>query len=291
MGILGTYLSGWRLSFRQLKLWGLLYFLNILFALVVSFPVFQFLNDKLSHSLELDKLLDHFDFTVFNDILNYHGDILGFVSSQGLITGLVYLLLSIFLVGGILCVFVSRVRSDEPSNFWSGGARYYWRILGLTILFLLLQALTVFLFFTLFNVLTNGGLERFYSERMIYQRAVVVFAIWSLVANVFWMVQDYAKVIMVHDDASLFASIGRAFKFVFKNFGRTFLLYLLNFLTFALVFWLYWRTPGANALALSLVIGQLFLLFRIGCKLLNLGTATIWYNEKSESHLAETSTD
>jgi len=277
MVVIKTYLSAWYLLLKEIKLWGLLYLLNFLFALAVTYPAFQFLNEKLAHSVALDKMYERFDYTVFNDVLNQYGDVVDFITSQSIVTGFLFLLLSIFLTGGILQVFQNRNNESGFSNFWNGGAKYYWRIFGLTLLFLLLQAAIAFLFFSLFKYLTDGGLERFHGESAIYNRAIIVFVLYSIFAGFVWMIQDYTKVAMVNQDRSLFSAIGRGVSFVFKNFGSTLFLYLLNILTFALVFWLYWRTPGPSGFLLAFVIGQLFLIFRIGTKLLNLASATLWY--------------
>ena len=281
MNILNTYIKGWGLALSHLKLWSFLYIINILFALVVSFPIFRFLNAKLSHSMALDKMSHQFDFSVFDDIMNEYGDVVDFLTSQGIITTFLYLLLSIFFIGGILNVFKHRDVPFRFAGFWTGGSKYYFRIFGLTLFFLILQGLIAILFFSLLSWLTAGGLDRFHSEAEIYKRAMIVFPFYLFVAIVAWMIQDYAKVILVDRDLSLFRAVGQGIRFVFKHFFSTFSLYLLNGLTFAFLFYLYWRTPTAHSILLALLIGQLFLLFRIGMKLVNLGTVTLWYDAKT----------
>ena len=91
------------------------------------------------------------------------------------------------------------------------------------------------------------------------------------------MIQDYAKVMVVNEDVSFFKSVGRGIGFVGKNFGATFLLYLLNALFFGGLFYLYWQINTGNAVLIGFLIGQLFLLFRIGTKLTNLASATVLY--------------
>jgi len=281
MTVLTIYIKGWGVAFNHLKLWGFLYVINFLFALLVSFPIFRFLDAKLSHSMALDKLYERFDFTVANDIINEYGDVVSFLMNQGIVTSFFFLLVSIFIVGGILYVFRHRNTPFRFADFWIGGAKFYWRILGLTFLFLIIQGLVLFLFFSLFTFLTAGGLDRFHSEAAIYQRAMIVFPFYLFFATIFWMIQDYTKVIMVDKDLSLFSSLGQGIRFVIKNFMSTFLLYFLNLLTFAFIFYLYWRSPASSLVGLALLIGQFFLLFRIGMKLLNLGTATLWYDYKT----------
>lgn len=281
MNILSTYIKGWGLALEHLKLWGFLYIMNILFAIVVSFPIFSFLNAKLSHSMALDKMYHQFDFSVFDDILNEYGDVVDFLTSQGIVTTVIFLLLSIFFIGGILNVFKHRDVPFRFAGFWTGGSKYYFRIFGLTLFFLIIQGLIAFIFFSLLGWLTAGGLDRFHSEGEIYKRVMIVFPFYLFFAIVAWMIQDYAKVILVDRDLSLFKAIGQGIRFVFSHFFSTFFLYFLNGITFVFIFYLYWRTPTAHSVLLALIIGQLFLLFRIGMKMVNLGTATLWYDSKT----------
>jgi len=207
MSVLRTYLRAWRTAFGELKLWGLLYVLNFLFAFMVSYPAFQFLNKKLAHSMALDKMAERFDYTVFNDILNEHGEVVDFITNQGVLTVVLFLLLSVYLVGGILNRFRLNSESGDARSFWNGGARYYWRIFFLTLTFLIVQGLIAFVFFSLFNFLTDGGLERFHSEASIYRRAVIIFAVYSVFACIFWIIQDYAKVILVREGSLYFKTL------------------------------------------------------------------------------------
>jgi len=281
MPILKTYLQGWGLALQHLRLWGLLYVINFLFALLVSFPVFRFLEGKLAHSMALDKMFAQFDFTIYNDIMNEYGDVVGFLFSQGIVTSGLFLLVTIFFVGGILNVFRYRKDAFSFAPFWTGGAKFYGRIFLLTLLFLVLQGVVIFLFYSLFGFLIEGGLDRFHSEAEIYKRAFIVFPFYVLAAIILWMIQDYTKVVLVTKELSLWSSLKEAIVFIRKNFLPTFLLYALNLLIFSLLFYLYWRTPTSNSTALVLLVGQAFLIFRIGTKLVNLGTAALWYDYRT----------
>lgn len=279
MRAITAYIKGWRISVKHWKMWGLLYVFNILFALLLTFPIFQFLNNKLSNTLALEKMYHQFDFTAVNDILNEYGDIVGILGNQSLLSSLLFLVLSIFLVGGILNVFRHREVPFRFAGFWVGCSKFFWRIFGLTILFLILQGIIAAIFFFIFNGLTAGGLDRFDSEAAIYNRAILVFPFYSFFAMLFWMIQDYSKVVMVQEELSLFRSVIAGTKFVFRHFFSTFPLYFLNLLTFAILLYVYWQIPTGNAIGVAFLIGQLFLVLRIGTKLLNLGSATVLYEE------------
>ena len=142
---------------------------------------------------------------------------------------------------------------------------------------MVLHGLLLFIFKAIFDALTAGGLTRFNSEAELYKRGMLLLPFYGIIATVLWMIQDYIKVLMVDQDLSLLRAIAQGIRFVFKNFMSTFLLYLVNLLVFGLLFYLYWQIPTGNAFVLAFVLGQVFLFFRIGTKLVNLASASIWH--------------
>jgi hypothetical protein len=280
MNFITAYIKGLKTSFQKGKLWLLLYALNFIFALFLAYPLSGFLEGKLGKTMAIEQLAKGFDFTVFNDLFNESGELIGFILNQSLVVLGLYTLLSVFLVGGILAVFKNRETVSYIAQFWSGAANYFWRMLRLTIYFLLFQIGLFILFFTLFSFLTAGGLERFHNEAQIVQRGLIILPFYLFLATTMFMIQDYAKIHVVATERKLlFQPILQAFRWVFKNFFQVFSLYLLNLITFGLLFFIYWNlNTGSNILWIFL-IGQIFIFTRIGTKLLNLASATIFYQE------------
>lgn len=280
MTIFTAYLEGLKTTFRNGKMWLLLYGLNFLFALMLAYPLSGFLSGKLSRTIAVDKLFAGFDFTVFNDILKEYGDGLSVFGNMSVFAAMLFLLFSIFVVGGILNVFVHHNTSTYLSNFWSGAGKYFWRIFRLTFFFLIIHGIVIFIFVNIYGALTAGGLENYDSEKHFWQVAYVLLPIYLLAATIVFMIQDYAKIHIVQSNATWITQPTlQAFRFVFKNFGRTLLLYMMNLLTFLFFFFIYWEINGPlgpESIGLAFFIGQLFIVFRIGMKLLNLGSAVAW---------------
>ena len=66
---------------------------------------------------------------------------------------------------------------------------------------------------------------------------MVLIPIYLFLATILFMIQDYAKVHIIHHDSNLITRpIRNAFQFVFKNFRKCMGLYLLNLLTFLAFF-------------------------------------------------------
>lgn len=283
MDFIQAYLTGLRSTFQQQKLWLLLYALNFLFAMFLAFPLSSYLDDKLGNTLAIDKLKEGFDYTVFYDFMKDYGDIAGFILDQSLVGLGLYLILSIFLIGGILKIFIEKPKHSSLSAFWDGASSYFWRMLRLTVYFIIIHFLLLVLFFTIFSFLTAGGLERFRNESEIIQRGLVLTPIYLFFATVVFMIQDYAKINLVSTNSRyLFQPIWQSVRWISKNFTQSFLLYILNFLTFGILFAIYWQVEPNNALFLAFIISQLFILSRIGTKLLNLASATQLYQSRQE---------
>ena len=261
MNFITAYTSGLRNIFGKGKLWLLLYALNFLFAIFLAYPLSGSLGNKLGDTLAADKLFEKFDYSIFNDLIIQYWDVLGVIVNQSVFGLVLYLLLSVFLVGGILNIFKEDTTGYSLANFWKGGGKYFWRLLRMAIYFLAMQIGVLILFFLLFTTLTSGGLERFHNESEIIKRGVIIFPIYLLFATIFFMIHDYAKIHVVATDKSIvFRPILTAFKWVFQNFGQAFLLYLLNLLTFGILFFIYLKIDGGSAILAIFMIGQFFVL-------------------------------
>lgn len=283
MRFLNAYTKGLKLATSNVKVWLILYALNFLFAFLLAFPFFKYLDSKLAHTMAVDKLTNGFDFTIFNDFLNEYGDIFGFIINQSMVSVFLFLLLSVFTVGGILLLFMQLLQKElqytKIQTFFRGGSKYYWRLFRLSFYFFIIHLALFLIAFTIFNQLTADGLARFESEKPIWNIGYIVFGIYLFLATIFFMIHDYAKIHIVHVDRHLLVQpFWQSIQLVLKNFPQVFLLYLLNLATFALLYFLYWNIQ-TGAILLTFLIGQIFIFLRVGMKLLNLGSATALYQE------------
>ncbi len=279
MKIVNALKYGFKLASLNIKLWSLLYLVNLLFAGLVVVPILYYLGDELALTKATDRLIGGFDFTLFNDFLNQNPEFLRLLSTQTMVVGILFILLYIFLTGGIL----TRLKNMETDlhrlgNFWIGCGKYFWRLLRLSFYFTLVHLSVAGLFLAIFSWSVKGGLEHFTSEAAIFYRAKICFFFYGFIALFFFMVHDYAKVLVVSSShGSVFREFWGSFKFVFKNIGTTFGLYLLLFGLFVLMSILYWTLDGIihrmgiPSLVLFLT-GQVYVLLQIGFKLVNLGS-------------------
>lgn len=288
VNILRHLQSGLSHCLRNLKLWGLLYLTNVLFAALVIVPLLYYVGDKLAYSMATDRLLDGFDYTLFFDFLNQYKEFPTLFASQTMVVGLLFMVVNVFLTGGILHRFRQPVYQKSLTDFWQGCGHYFWRLLRLTLYFGAVHLLVAFLFLTIFNLSVKGGLDRFDSEASIYNRAMICFGVYVVVALFFFMVQDYAKALAVRRKKKLvFKDFWGSFGFCIQHFLNTYLPYFVIFLIFCADTFIYSKFDAAmehsGRFSWGLfLLGQLFIILQIGFKLWNLGTVSTIVDELSE---------
>lgn len=285
MTAIKAYIEGWKATFKTRSMWLLLYGVTFVLALLAALPLKGFMAKTVGQSLALNKSLPGFNYTFIGDVMNEYGDSIGLILNQSLVVVLLFLLISIFFVGGILSVFKQPVVEYDSTLFWQGCSRYFWRLLRLSVYFILLHGALIALLGMLFLSLTNY-MSPFETESDLQwvQMIQIIGPIYILLATFLFMVHDYAKLHVVHSNRSLITKpVIETFRFVFKNLGKFFLLYLFNILTFLVIFGIYYFLKNLlladtfGAITLLFLLTQIFIMARVGLKLLNLGSAAFLY--------------
>jgi len=216
----------------------------------------------------VEKWADGFDYTVMHDFLaNYEVSISAFTELT-LVIALIYLVFSIFTAGGIIQVFHKKEQEKNLRNFWSGCSYYFWRMLRVTLYFLLIHAVVAGLFGFVFMQLAPESPD---SELQYINLLNIIFPLYLVAAIIVAMWQDFTKIKVVQRDENILVkSFKAATRFVFSNFGKVGLFYLLNLLTLGFIYLLYrggnLTFTGMNAV---FFLGQFLIIGRIGIKLWN----------------------
>ncbi|MGK0363695.1 MAG: hypothetical protein ACI85O_000748 [Saprospiraceae bacterium] len=265
---ISAYLSGFKNSLSAWKVWGLLYAINFLFTLIIIAPLAQYLEKTIGNSLLVEKWADGFNYTVMHDFLANYEVSIATVTELTLVIGAIYLVFSIFTSGGIIEVFYKNDKGSNLRNFWSGCTYYFWRMLRITIYFLLIHAVVAGLFGFIFTQLAPENPD---SELQYLNLLKIILPIYLISAFLVAMWQDFTKIIAVQRDESLLVgSFKSSTSFVFKNLGRVSLFYILNLLTLG-VFYFFYRCGILNFTGMNAVFffGQILVIGRIGIKIWN----------------------
>lgn len=283
--------QGFLQLFQYKRIWLKLYLLTFALAAFVAYPLKTYLEDKVGHSLMVKDMMEGFNYTFYTDFMNHYGDGISPILNQSSLVIILYVLLLIFLMGGIINTFLQREEKYNRTLFWGNCANYFWRIFRLTIYFLLIHGFVLGIFLWIYTLITKGlsptNLE---SEGIIFVAMKYMTPIYILFASFFFMWQDYTKISLVkNNDKLIYPAMKNAFVFIIKNFRKTFGLYLINMFLLALVLIINYFITAAfeiratSTIFISFFISQLLVIIRLGLKLVNLSSAGFMYQPLEKS--------
>ena len=187
-----------------------------------------------------------------------------------------YMLLSLFLAGGIL----DRLARDHELGagaFFSACGVYFVRFIRLGIMmavvyWALFGPYHAWLFDELYPALTADLTV----ERTAFFIRVALYAAFALPLFAFNILFDYAKIrAVVEDRRSMIGAVAASWRFIRRQPIAVLALYTINAFIFLLVILLYYLiAPGASADTLAFAIGQLYIVLRVIVRLLFAATQT-----------------
>ncbi|MDH5386246.1 MAG: hypothetical protein OEY18_16215 [Candidatus Aminicenantes bacterium] len=265
MRVLRSYGYGVREATIRPKMVLVLWIFNFLFGFFVFYIFYKLLAEAMSQSAVSEGMLTKIDYHFLFEFLTYHGQALGTIRNVALVLIGLYILVSIFLYGGILHSLVETQRTSFLQHFFQGGGKFFGRFLRLTVYSLILWFIFLVVMFILYRVgsaLTGKGTN----EQLAFYLFLVGVAIALFFIFFINMIQDYTRFKIVTEDSryvfrSLFQSIG----FVFKRLGETLVLYYLLVLTGVVIAVVYWGLRSVipfssfGAIVITFLIYQLFI--------------------------------
>ena len=257
----------------------------------------ELIADHLGESLVAENVATGVDFDWWNEFLAQAGglgqtfgtSVIGFAAVVRNLSGVAdarflplplmlvvagHLLLSLFLLGGVLDR-LARDRATTSHGFFGACGIFFFRFLRLGLIAAVLYALLFGSFRPwLFDDLYPAWTREVTEERRafaIYAGLSLVFGAALLLVN---LILDYAKIRMVVEDRrSAIGAISASLRFIRRQPGPAFALYLLNALVFLAVVAIYYlAAPGAtrgwSMAVAALVVGQVYIVLRLVVRLL-----------------------
>ena len=207
--------------------------------------------------------------------------------------GAAYLVLWVFLIGGILDRY-ARMRPLRAQAFFAACGVYFLRFIRLGVIAWLGYALLLWhvhgWLFRDFNLWATRDVT---VERTAFLIRVALHVVFLALATFWNLVMDYAKVrAVVEDRRSMLGAFLAGWRFVVGHPVKTGGLYLLNGATFLVVVLVYaLAAPGAAGYGrtawLAFLVGQIYLLARLAVKLSFYGSATSLF-QRSLAHAGYT---
>ncbi|MEW5902312.1 MAG: hypothetical protein AB1715_12680 [Acidobacteriota bacterium] len=228
MGIFKIFGQGVRTARAKTRVAIYLWLLNFLFAAIVIAPVYFLLQKEFSRSLLGDRLLSGMELLWLGDLIYKFQNAAPLLIGGLLVAAVLYVLLQIFLTGGIIGRLAAAGEKANLAAFFGDCGRYFWRLFRVFLLFLV-SALLIFgvlgrLLSAPFGLWMKNASTEWTTLAASSLRLLVFLLLFSIVRMFF----DYVKVSLVVADSrkTLRAALAN-FSFLGRRFFRAWVLYLL----------------------------------------------------------------
>jgi hypothetical protein len=272
-------IRGMALIFKKRRLVFRLWAVNLVFSLAAVAPLVFLMMNHLAHSLSGEKVLQKLDLLWLGDFIYRYQNVAPAFMGVTLLAMILYLLLAVFLNGGIIGCLNRLDAKATLSGFFHDCGFYFWRFFRLFLLSIPIYLLAIGVLFRLLA----AGLDMF-TRRAATEWPVLIVSNIRLLAlllllGIVSMFFDYVKISMVtRDSRNVMKETWRTLKFILGHFFKAWGLYLLAGLVFVLLTLAYLEVarllPQNRPLLVLLVFlwQQLYILGRQASKVLFFAT-------------------
>lgn len=283
MRILKTFAQGFLTTNRKIRMAVYLWLINFLFSAVVITPIYLLISKDTSRSLMAEQLSRGIDLLWLGDVIykykNFYPALLGWF----IIPGIFFLLLYIFLNGGIIGRIAAQDEGVSLSNFFADCGKYFFRFFRVFLLSIVGYIVVFGIIFKLFSALFGLWEKNASTEWPLLFSSNLKFLVMVLLFSIVRMFFDYVKVRLVVEDSrkSIRAALLN-FAFIGKRFLKAWFLYLLVGLI-AVIFGVIYLAvyQSLSKIGLMLVIAfiwqQVYLLSKMWTKILFFSTEYHFY--------------
>lgn len=280
MRSIGTGIGG---TFRKRRLLVYLWAINFVYALALVSPLLAIIQKELGHSL-MGSFIRTFDISWLGEMVFKYQEALPALAAGLAVPAVLFILLFIFLNGGLLGRLLDREGRVTLGIFFADCGRYFARFFRLFLMSLFFYAVVFGGVLGLLSAGLKPWLENARTEWPGLILSNVHFLIGLLLLSIVHIVFDYARIVIVADEeAKSFRALRLALKFLKKRFFRAWSLYLLIVSAFlagtALDFIISGRLaePATLTLVLGFVWMQVMVVFRLWIKVLFFSAQSEFY--------------
>jgi len=252
-----------------LRLW----LIDLLFGIVVAAPVYFLFNKDFGHS-PTGEGLGRLNFIWLGDIFYKYQDLLPALAGWVLVPALLFILVSVFLNGGI----IGRLEAGEKTTlqgFFADCGKYFSRFFRVFLLSLPVYVLVFGGLIKLVSAPFNVWAKNAAGEMPVIVASNLKFLMTILLLSIVQMYFDYVKIhLVVRNGRKVLAAAAAALSFIGRKFFKAWGLYLLVgflFIAATAVFIAVTNVlpgTGGAALALGFIWAQAYILARIWIKVL-----------------------
>jgi hypothetical protein len=236
MSIFKLFIRGLGLTFRTRSLAVRLWVFNFLLSLLVVAPLAFVIHGQLAHSLTADRVLAKLDVQWLTDFSTRYLNAAPAFMGLALLAVILYLLLAVFLNGGIIgCLNRPEARTTLADFFHDCGL-YFWRFFRLFLLSIPFYLLLVGVLHPLLNAFAQRAASEWSELVADNLRLLALVLLFGLVSMIF----DYVKIGLVTGKSKkVLPETWRTLKFIGRGFFKAWGLYLLAGLVFVALTFFY----------------------------------------------------
>jgi hypothetical protein len=250
-----------------------LWLIDLLFGIIVASPIYFLFNKDFGHS-PAGEGLGRLNFIWLGDIFYKYQDLLPALAGWVLVPALLFILVSVFLNGGI----IGRLAAGEKTTlqgFFADCGKHFGRFFRVFLLSLPVYILVFGGLIKLVSAPFNVWAKNAAGEMPVIIASNLKFLMTILLLSIVQMYFDYVKIhLVVRDGRKVLAAAAAALSFIGRKFFKAWGLYLLVGLLFIATTAVFIAVTnvlpgtGGAALALGFIWAQAYILARIWIKVL-----------------------
>ena len=287
MKILDTFKKGFQTTNKSLRMVVYLWLINFVYSVLIVTPIYFLFKKDLSRSLMSDQVARGTDFLWLGDIIFKHQDILPALVGWFLIPGIFFMLLYIFLYGGIIGRVVAQEEKMKMSGFLADCTKHFFTFLRVFLISLVAYLVVFGGIYSIISALFNLWKKSASTEWPLIFSSILEFLILVLLFSLVRMFFDYVRVrLVVEKSKKAIRATLLNLAFIGKRFFRAWSLYLLVGLITAVLGAVYLAVyqPLPN-MGVLLIVGfiwqQIYIFSRMWTKILFYSTEYHFFIEES----------
>jgi len=288
MRILKIFEEGFKTTNRKLKIVVYLWLINFVFSVVIVTPVYFLIKKDLSRSLMSDQILKGTGLLWLSDIIYKYQDSLPALVGWFLIPGIFFMLLYIFLYGGIIGRITAQDEKINLTSFLSDCGNYFFPFLRVFLISVVAYIVVFGGIHSIISALLNLWKKGASTEWPLILASILEFVILVLLFSIVRMFFDYVRVrLVVEKSKKAIRATLLNISFIGRRFFKAWFLYLLVGLITAvfgaIYLAVYQLIPNIGILLLvGFIWQQAYVLSRMWTKILFYSTEIHFFNLHKE---------
>jgi hypothetical protein len=201
--------------------WGI----NTVFAILLTGPIFLFLRESLQHSVQAEKLIEGFDYLWFLELNYVFSEIIKALPTILVMAGIIFLLVQVFLSGGIYQILSGEARKNLFIDFFYGCVRYFYRFFKIFLISVICYIGLYFvniIYLNYIDILSINSESEFLIILFNLLRYFTIIILFGTLNLIF----DYVRIrIVIYQNYNVLKDLWLSFKLIVKKFWRVSILF------------------------------------------------------------------